>query len=244
MATTKPWDREELLLALDLYCRVGAHISTQHPDIIAVSDLLRRLPANSGFSHIPGFRSPSAVHLKLQNFLSVDVTTTERGLSHVAEGDKAVWSEFSHDHDQLSRIAFAIRRSVTEIRSSRSQIPQIEEFAEGETLFRWHSLRERDSAKIRRLKAKRFAEHGRLTCEVCDFDFESVYGKRGAGFIECHHDVPVSVLKPGQKTRIRDLSLVCSNCHQMIHRVRPWMSVAQLREHLRCRQLGAAEEAI
>jgi 5-methylcytosine-specific restriction protein A len=59
------------------------------------------------------------------------------------------------------------------------------------------------------------------------FDFERVYGPRGADFIECHHRVPLHVT--GQvTTRLEDLALICSNCHRMIHRTRPWLTVEEL----------------
>lgn len=66
-----------------------------------------------------------------------------------------------------------------------------------------------------------------LACEVCGFDFEAVYGELGRGFIECHHVVPLS--EGQRKTSLRDLALVCSNCHRMAHRRRPWPAVAELR---------------
>ena len=59
-------------------------------------------------------------------------------------------------------------------------------------------------------------------CEVCGFDFEAVYGKLGAGYIEVHHKKPVS-----EGERItglnNDLVMLCSNCHRMIHRGRDHM---------------------
>lgn len=56
---------------------------------------------------------------------------------------------------------------------------------------------------------------------------------RGEGFIECHHTIPVSELGPGQKTKLRDLVLLCSNCHRMVHSARPWLSVEELQECLK-----------
>ena len=60
-------------------------------------------------------------------------------------------------------------------------------------------------------------EHYGLNCHVCDFNFEQVYGERGAGFIHVHHLRPVSEgeynLNP-----VDDLRPVCPNCHAMIHR--------------------------
>ncbi|MDP3443165.1 MAG: HNH endonuclease [Ignavibacteria bacterium] len=58
--------------------------------------------------------------------------------------------------------------------------------------------------------------NGRLKCECCNFDFLKTYGNIGSNFIECHHKIHIAT---GERiTRIEDLSLVCSNCHRMLHR--------------------------
>jgi len=68
-----------------------------------------------------------------------------------------------------------------------------------------------------------------LACEACEFDFATFYGKRGYGFLECHHTKPVASLLEGHKTHINDLSLVCANCYRMIHRKKPWLSIDELK---------------
>jgi len=73
------------------------------------------------------------------------------------------------------------------------------------------------------------ASNGRLACEVCEFDFSIAYGNRGSGFIECHHTKPLATLGTGTKTHIDDFALVCANCHRMIHRRKPWLSIAELK---------------
>ena len=70
---------------------------------------------------------------------------------------------------------------------------------------------------------------GRLTCEACDFDFEERYGKLGLGFAECHHRLPIARLSVTLRTRLSDLAIVCANCHRMIHRSRPLLTVEELR---------------
>ncbi|MCE5247833.1 HNH endonuclease [bacterium] len=57
-----------------------------------------------------------------------------------------------------------------------------------------------------------------MRCSICGFSFESVYGKLGRGFIECHHVVPLAQSAGSRKTSLEDLVLVCSNCHRMLHR--------------------------
>nr|WP_280159445.1 HNH endonuclease [Priestia megaterium]MDH3141985.1 HNH endonuclease [Priestia megaterium] len=94
------------------------------------------------------------------------------------------------------------------------EIELYEPRAEG-TLVTYYGRRyERDP--INRKRAIEF--HG-LSCKVCGFNFEEVYGERGKDFIEVHHIKPLSTL---EKERVihpeRDLVPVCANCHRMIHR--------------------------
>lgn len=66
---------------------------------------------------------------------------------------------------------------------------------------------------------KRAIEIHGLSCVVCGFNFEKVYGERGKDFIEVHHVNPLSTI--GEEVKIDpkvDLVPVCSNCHRMIHR--------------------------
>ena len=102
-------------------------------------------------------------------------------------------------------------------------------FPEGKEKFKHHRLLERDGKIVRRAKARRLAETGRLECEVCNFDFVSHYGDVGHGFIEAHHKTPVSLLAGVKKTKIEDLALVCSNCHRMLHRGGTLLTVEQLK---------------
>lgn len=65
-------------------------------------------------------------------------------------------------------------------------------------------------------------------CAVCGFDFEKTYGERGHEFIHVHHVVPVS-FGPRSTVSGRDLVPVCANCHNMLHRGRPLLTVAKLK---------------
>ncbi|MBU2709384.1 HNH endonuclease [Zooshikella marina] len=90
-------------------------------------------------------------------------------------------------------------------------------FLEGRLVVWKHKPRERNQALISATKDAFVKNNATLHCEVCGFGFEEKYGDRGRGFIEAHHTVPVSDIEPGQKTRIEDIALVCSNCHRMFH---------------------------
>lgn len=77
------------------------------------------------------------------------------------------------------------------------------------------------------------ASRGSRACEVCGFDFEMVYGELGLGYTHVHHVKPIHTLGPGYKIDpVVDLAVVCPNCHAMLHRRSPPLSVDELREAL------------
>ncbi|MCA9085822.1 MAG: HNH endonuclease [Planctomycetaceae bacterium] len=47
--------------------------------------------------------------------------------------------------------------------------------------------------------------------------------------------IPISEPTNDRITRIANLALVCSNCHRMLHRRRPWLGIDQLKNILRIR---------
>jgi putative restriction endonuclease len=103
-------------------------------------------------------------------------------------------------------------------------------FEEGKKKLKQHIVRERNPQVIK-LAKQHFKEiHGKLFCEICSFDFFERYGEIGEDFIEGHHTIPVSELEEGQKTKIEDIALVCSNCHKMLHRRRPWLCKEELKK--------------
>ena len=110
---------------------------------------------------------------------------------------------------------------------------EISEFPEGRIIERTHKARERNQKLITQAKNAFIKNHDHLFCEACGFDFEKKYGSRGKGFIEGHHDVPVCEMKANQKTCIGDISMVCANCHRILHRTRPWLSVKELKTQVK-----------
>lgn len=70
------------------------------------------------------------------------------------------------------------------------------------------------------LRTAAISLHGTI-CKACGFNFEAVYGERGKNYIEVHHIVPISSLpEPATISVKEDLTVLCSNCHRMIHRKR------------------------
>lgn len=103
---------------------------------------------------------------------------------------------------------------------------------EGRKFLKEHIVRERNATLIVKAKEKFIKSHGHLYCEVCGFDFEKTYGKLGENFIEAHHIKPVSEMNEGEQTKSDDFVMLCSNCHSMIHRKKPWLSKEKLKKLL------------
>jgi putative restriction endonuclease len=87
----KLWTREELILAVNLYCKTPfGKLDARNPTVINLASLIGRT-ANS-------------VALKLVNFASLDPTLKARGIkgaSNASKLDKEIWDEFFNNWDIL-----------------------------------------------------------------------------------------------------------------------------------------------
>jgi predicted HNH restriction endonuclease len=106
--------------------------------------------------------------------------------------------------------------------------PFLSEFPEGNIVEKIHKSRERNSKVIKVAKANFKKKHGHLFCQICKFNFENKYGSLGKDFIEGHHTVAVCRMTPDQKTKPEDIAMLCSNCHRMVHKRRPWLTMGEL----------------
>jgi 5-methylcytosine-specific restriction protein A len=104
------------------------------------------------------------------------------------------------------------------------------EWFEDPTKYRLHRVTERNQTLSRKVKQLQGC-----ICKACGFDFESRYGKIGKGYIEAHHNVPISNLS-GTKIKLdplKDFTVLCSNCHSMIHRIKPTPTLEEFRQNLK-----------
>jgi 5-methylcytosine-specific restriction protein A len=111
----------------------------------------------------------------------------------------------------------------TERAALEPTLPQQEEVTgyEGELRRAYVAHRHRERAlRAAKLKERALASpDGRLRCEVpgCGFDFAEVYGHVGANYAQVHHLTPLSAHDEPVQTTLKDLAVVCANCHAMIH---------------------------
>jgi 5-methylcytosine-specific restriction protein A len=140
-----PWQRDELILALDLYFRHRPDtISKKHPEVAALSELLNKLPIHPDRPEAATFRNVNGTYMKLCNFLALDPEYQGKGLEAGGRLERDVWAEFAPDRERLARIAEAIRESYLCVEPSGvAELAEEEEFPEGRVLYRLHRLRER-----------------------------------------------------------------------------------------------------
>lgn len=236
MAQNPHWTIDELILALDLYFRVSvANTIEKHSEIVALSELLNTLPIHPKELMGVNFRSTDAVYMKLYNFRRLDPNYHGKGLDAGSKLDEVVWDEFANDRGKLQRVASAIRRnnayfSQEEKTDPIIKLPDDEGFIEGRLLETLHKRRERNPGLAEKKKKSVLKAKGKLACEVCGFDFAAFYGPIGGGFAECHHLVPLSDYDEGKRTQLTDLAIVCANCHRMLHRGKPLLSINELQK--------------
>lgn len=86
------WTRQQMLLALNLYCQIPfGKMHHRNPDIVKWSELIDR--------------TPSALAMKLANFASLDpkITSTGRkGLENVSAADRALWEDMQTDWESFA----------------------------------------------------------------------------------------------------------------------------------------------
>ena len=177
--------------------------------------------------------SPSLKIKQVRNFLR-----TEDNSATLLDAHSFLWILGS----QMKQTNFVSQQPSTRVTENAIDITEIPEpekvvaeeddefaFPEGKEIFRIHKSKERNRELIKAAKEIRLQTDEKLCCQVCGFSFIDKYGELGEGFIEAHHLFPISELTEETVTKIDDLALVCSNCHCMLHRRRPWLTLDELK---------------
>ncbi len=228
------WARDELILAMDLYFTNPSNPPGKTSTAVAeLSNLLNKMHRISGGRASLTFRNADGVYMKMMNIRSIDPAFVAQGKKGMKAGgslEKAIWLEYQGRLPALQIDANAIRKAIIQAdESAISKLPLADDYEgeEGGVLLRLHKRYERDPRLVTE-KRKAALKAGKLSCEVCQFNFKSTYGELGEGYIEVHHIKPVHMMKPGSKTKLDDLALLCANCHRMAHRKREPLSLAEI----------------
>lgn len=118
------WTRDELILAINLYCKLPyGRLHNRNPEIIRLAQLIQR--------------TTNSVALKLNNFASLDPSLQARGIKGAANTsklDQEIWNEFFNHWDTLpyesERLLAGFSHTTVE---ALNQIPEEELPKEGTT---------------------------------------------------------------------------------------------------------------
>lgn len=236
MAVTKGygnpnWTRDEVILALDLYHNFGGQLPGPTDDrVCELSALLRAFPHHSKAARQNSFRNPDGVAFKLQNLRSV---ATGAGLKNTSKIDREVWEELGDDPTRTHELGNLIRQSIAII-DDLPLLEDDEEFSEGKSATKVHIRRER-SRKLRMELITLRLKQGGLSCDLCTTDGSKIDPTMRESMFECHHIIPLSVIGE-TKTKVKDMALLCANCHRLLHRAiakrKQWLSIEEAKSFL------------
>lgn len=120
------WHRDEIILALDLYFSPDrGSVDARNPNIIALSQLLNKLPIFPIRPDAARFRNANGVSLKLSNFLAIDPNYEGKGMERGSKLDEVLFHEFHHERQRLRHLAEQIKLVVDD-ESLRQYLYQIE----------------------------------------------------------------------------------------------------------------------
>jgi 5-methylcytosine-specific restriction protein A len=242
-----PWTRDEIILALDLYLRVGRRVPNPGDrPVIEVSRYLNQMPIHPPSARAPNFRNPAGVVLKVANLRAFDKSTTSVGMSRGSRLDREIYEEFEDAPELVSRAAREVLRRYGLLgethtpETPRRAAEPTSVYRAGFDRHRLHMALEQDMNAI----AARRAQARSLTCEICGFDFGRVYGARGEGYIQYHHTAPLADLAPGRLPTPDDLHLICANCHAMLHTGEQALTVDDLKAIVRDIQRSSVRDLV
>jgi 5-methylcytosine-specific restriction protein A len=227
-----PWTRDEIILALDLFIDEGMlALSDSHPKVIALSAQLRGLPGNEERSTNPRFRNPAGVSFKLSNLQSI---STGRGFANGSALDRAVWNNFESRSKRVKEVASLIIKHVVDAPLTDDEDEEEEEFAEGRVLTRVHTRIERNR-KLRNALIRDRRKRDLLRCDACLTTNPTAHSRLDDAIFDAHHLIPIAALG-STKTKLKDVALLCANCHRLIHRLiatsSKWPTVEDVRSAL------------
>jgi predicted HNH restriction endonuclease len=130
--------------------------------------------------------------------------------------------------EEIDEVFEILATLYRETRSLPGEIRDREHFVEGAVLrISVNSYERRPEARRRRI------DHYGARCFICGFDFGTVYGPIGQGFIHVPHSVPLSEIQREYNVDpVADLRPVCPNCHAVLHLGTEALTIDRVRELL------------
>ncbi|MDR5659011.1 HNH endonuclease [Serpentinicella sp. ANB-PHB4] len=176
--------------------------------------------------------------LKLANFIEIDSSNQEVDISdyYLISNDELLKSKLKSQYAcgyvyKIISNEDAFTNAVRESKGNYDDSQKQRGFLEGKKNLKKHITIERNQSLIKEAKKEFKKNHGKLFCEICEFDFSVKYNSLGKDFIEGHHKKPISLLDGKEiEMKIEDIAMLCSNCHSMIHRKKDCFTIDEVKE--------------
>lgn len=177
-------------------------------------------------------------HRKIETDEYKEVCTTITNTLHKAYYDqkgkgKRVWGQLNdNDIKKLKDLGSSYTLNIETTKNIVISKPEVlaeevtdpKKYNEGATKTISVNVYERNPAA-----RNKCIEHYGDSCTICDFNFGNVFGELGQGYIHVHHLRPLSEIGESYNLDpIKDLRPVCPNCHSMLHRQVPALSIEAL----------------
>ena len=205
---------------------------------------LRRLlnPSGDDLLILEG-RNDDRFSQKVRNLKSHDTLVKSGFAEHTTGGFRLTEAGLAEARRRAASVealaGFPLDASMSSLQDmdSGAEIVVLDEniVTEGQLHTRTDAYRSR-SKQLRNAAVEHYARDGMIPCTACFFSFDLAYGNRGAGYIQIHHLEPLSFGGERELTleeAITKVRPLCANCHVMVHRSDPWLSIESLMDTLR-----------
>ena len=210
------WKIIELMFLFEAASKSKPNIDSIKSDLFALNSLLQR------WGEVTHKDSADI----LQKIL--ELTTSNQQYESI-QNERMFYEDYLENPSKYKDIIFILRLFLKKNLYFTTDDASLISSSEGSSIFDQHFARERDPRIIKAKKEQEISIKGYLACEACNFNFEEKYGMHGINYAEVHHLKPISANKEACSTYLGDLCILCSNCHRMIHRKLPWLSVDDLK---------------
>ncbi len=145
---------------------------------------------------------------------------TYQGIGHVKE----------YDDTKPVRILWKINiENEMDLLILPEEVINPEKYIEGATKQINVNVHERNS--VARMKC---IEYYGVSCIICGFNFEEIYGSVGKEFIHVHHLIELREINEEYEVDpIEDLRPICPNCHAIVHKRKPAYSIKEMNRIIR-----------
>lgn len=171
---------------------------------------------NDYFAHINNFTAFSKpVLIKKNDSEYIEAIPLNKGKNYWRDGARRISKEVYDEIISYSDLENEYRASNLNDIEQGKETSLETELIEGGQRQRYTTFYERNS----KLREKALLFHG-YSCKGCGFNFEKFYGEVGSGFIHVHHLKPISESVECVVNPKEDLTVLCANCHAIVHRKR------------------------